>query len=61
MHTVIEINDYIDNTKSALSGRIGVHNTDDIELNIEGTVLYPTVADVKQLVKFLNRVIKEAS
>lgn len=61
MYKVIELNDHIENTNQNLMGRIGDDDEYDITVSIDGNEFYPTVANLKQLVRFLNRVIKEAS
>lgn len=61
MYKVIELNEYIENTNQSLKARIGDDNEYDVCVSIDDHEFYPTVADLKQLVKFLNRVIKEAT
>lgn len=61
MYKVIELNEHIENTGQNLKGRIGDDDEYDITVSIDNLEFYPHIADLKQLVRFLNRVIKEAS
>ena len=61
MYKVTELNDHIENTGQNLKCRIGDVAAYDISISIDDHDFYPTVTDLKQLVKFLNRVIKEVS
>ncbi len=61
MYKVIELNEHIENTNQSLKARIGDDDEYDITMSIDNHDFYPAVADLKQLVRFLNRVIKEAS
>jgi len=60
MYKVTEINDFIDNTSQSLKGRVDLEDG-DITVIIDSNEFCPTIANLKQLIKFLNRVIKEAS